>query len=595
MRMDKKNSKEEIYDGIAASPGVSHGWVFVFESQEFDIPHYTLQEDAHDSEVARFEYALLETRRQINEIRMQVAERIGEEEARIFDAHLLVLEDVALIDETIRSQKDSGYNIETCFHEVSQRYIEAFRMMDDDYIKERLSDIEDVARRVLNVLTGYGASSLSQFEEDRIVIANDLSPSMTGTIDRNKLLGIATDAGSRTSHAVIMARSLQVPAVVGLHHLAKHISPDDYILVDGDSGRVIRNPTEETLRSYGKYKEERKSLIKLFDDSLEKESRTKDGEAITLRANIGGPEDLQQCWNTHVEGVGLYRTESLFLSRSYFPGEEEQYQAYSEVVKALYPNSVTIRTLDIGGDKQLENHYLHAKEENPFMGLRAVRFCLEHPEIFITQLKAILRASAHGSLKLMYPMISGVEELKEANQLLEQARSDLREEAIAFDENMKIGVMIEIPSAVLVADLLAQHCDFFSIGTNDLIQYTLCVDRSNDRIAHLYEPCHPSVIRSIQYVVKAAREADIETSVCGEMAGESVYIPLLLGLGIREFSISPMLVGEVKYLLSNISMEEIENRCKEWTGHAEPAPTFEALQHFKGRFMKPDNTPWVVS
>lgn len=584
--MDEATNKPEIIlEGIAASPGVAHGWPFVYVKQELDIPRYNVGEEAHSSEVARFEQALLETRRQINEIRSEVSAKIGEDEARIFDAHLLVLEDAALIDETIRMQRDKHFNIEICFYEVSNRYIEAFRMMDDEYIKERLADIQDVARRVLNVLMGQAPANISHLSENRIIIAEDLPPSITATIDTSRVLGFITDTGSRTSHAVIMARSLQVPAVVGLHDLSVKASQDDYVLIDGYEGRVIINPTQNTLFAYGEYQKDRQHMQQVFESSLDLPSKTVDGHHVKLMANIGGVNDIDTCHNMRAEGVGLFRTEALFLGRNQFPSEEEQFDAYKQVVERINPEPVIIRTLDIGGDKQLSYHQYTHKEENPFMGLRAVRFCLENKKIFKDQLRAILRASAFGKTKIMYPMIGGLDELQQANTLLEEARQELRERNQAFDEAMEVGIMIEIPAAVLIADQLAQECSFFSIGTNDLIQYMLAVDRINDRIAHLYQPSHPSVLRALKLVSDAARKQGIEIGVCGEMASDPVFLVLLVGLGIHDLSLTPVAIPEIKYLLTRIHQEEAESLLDELLGMNDPKKILQHLKDYHTRQM----------
>ena len=577
---------EIIYEGVAASPGVAHGWAFIYVKQELDIPTYNVDDSGHDSEVARFEQALIETRGQINEIRSEVASKLGEDEARIFDAHLLVLEDVALIDETIRSQRESKLNIETCFHEVSQRYIEAFRMMDDDYIKERLADIQDVARRVLNVLLGQTPANISHLSENRIIIAEDLPPSLTATIDKSKVLGFLTDTGSRTSHAVIMARSLQVPAVVGLHDLSLKVSQEDYVLVDGYEGKAILNPSQNTLFTYGQYQRERQNLQIVFESALDAPSQTEDGHGVKLMANIGGGHDIAQAHNMRAEGVGLFRTESLFLGRSDYPSEEEQFEAYRSVVESMNGKDVVIRTLDIGGDKQLSHqHYTH-KEENPFMGLRAVRFCLEHQDVFREQLSAILRASAFGKVKIMYPMISGLEELEQSNALLDEVRQDLRAREVAFDEELEIGIMIEVPSAVMIADLLAEHCDFFSVGTNDLIQYTLAVDRVNDRIAHLYQPSHPAVIRSLKVIADAAKKQGIEVGVCGEMASDPIFLPLLVGLGIDDLSLTPVAIPEVKYLLTRTRYEDTRKMLEEMLEEKDPQVILKMLKEYYASKMQ---------
>ena len=563
--MSENQQEEKILTGIPASPGVAHGGAFVFLQTELDVPAYNIEESDLENELNRFEEALIETRREISKVRVQVAKSLGETEAQIFDAHQMVLEDKALIDEVIRELKETRFNIEHCFQMVAQRYIDFFDSIEDEYLKERASDIRDVARRLLHTLLGKAFANVLSFSEDRVIVAEDIAPSDTASLDKGKVLGLVLDTGGHTSHSVIMARSLGIPAVAGLHDATELIDPNDDIIVDGYDGLVIINPNSETLFKYGKLKDRRKNITDTYARTIPLPSQTQDGKEFILRANIEGPQDVEWVHKNGARGVGLFRTESLFLRDNTFPSEEQQFSYYKEVVEGVAPRMVTVRTLDLGGDKSLKGGagVHHAHEENPFMGFRAIRFCLQYTELFKDQLRAVLRASALGRLRIMYPMISGVEELIQANSLLEEAKAELDARGQAYDKNVQVGTMIEIPSAAYTADILADHCSFFSIGTNDLIQYMMAADRLNDRIAHLYQPSHPAIIRALKSVVDAAKAKGLSVSLCGEMAGDSLYAGLLLGMGFDELSITPTLLPEVKYLIREINSSDAEALAKE--------------------------------
>jgi phosphotransferase system enzyme I (PtsI) len=555
---------ETLVQGISASQGIVYGQAFLYIQSDVEVPSYDVELDKHVDEVARFEQAIVVTRQQIQKIMAEVDKNLGAEEAQIFDAHLLVLEDQALISETIREFETSGKNIETCFDKVSQRYIKAFAEIDDEYLRERACDIRDVAQRVLQNLLGQSSQNLSQLVEKRVVVANDVSPSDAAGIDSSQALAIVTDSGSKTSHAVIVARSMKVPAVVGLRDLTKQVQSGDWLLVDGYEGVVIINPSQQTLFRYGQIQLQKKGYEQRLMEANRRPAITLDGVSIALRANIEKVDEAGLVKEYLADGVGLFRTEFLYLSSGRIPSENEQYLAYKAIAEALAPAPVVIRTLDLGGDKPMAGHaHLFPKEDNPFLGYRAIRFCLDNPKIFKDQLRAILRASMHGEIRLMYPMISGREELARANAVLAECKEELTTRKIAFNPNLQVGTMIEIPSAAITADLLARDCDFFSIGTNDLIQYLLAIDRVNDKIAHLYEPTHPAVIRTLKSVVEQAHSQKIKVSVCGEMAGDAVYAPLLLGLGIDELSMSPPLIPAVKYLIRSMNLSDAQKLAAE--------------------------------
>ena len=579
--MDNRGNTEIVVQGIAASRGIAYGQVFVYLQSELEIPRYSVEPAKRLAEIARFEQALVATRQQIAKIQQQVKANLSEEEALIFDAHQMVLEDQALIGETIREFETSGNNIEHCFNAVAQRYIAAFAEIDDEYLRERAADIKDVTHRVLHVLLGQTALNLGELVEKRVIVARDLSPSDTAGINRSAALGLVTDNGSRTSHAVIVARSMKIPAVVGVRDLTSRVKDGDWLMVDGYEGVVILNPSQATLFRYGKIQQEKKTFESRLLSAIDQPAETLDGVRVTLRANIEKPEEVAQVRQYRGEGVGLYRTEYLFLNSPTLPTEEQQYAAYRTIVEGLAPATVTIRTLDIGGDKPLPgNPQLIGPEANPFLGFRAIRLCLEHPELFKTQLRAILRASAHGKVEMMYPMISGAEEIDRANALLEEAKSELTARSLPFDAKLRTGTMIEIPSAALTADVLAEKCDFFSIGTNDLIQYLLAIDRGNNRIAHLYDPSHPAVLRVIHQVVQAAKSRKVKVSVCGEMAGDPVYAPLLLGLGVDELSMTPALLPAVKYLIRNTKFADAQKLATAALAETDPRKTYAIVEAF---------------
>jgi phosphotransferase system enzyme I (PtsI) len=587
--MDPKDKPEIVVQGIAASSGIAHGQAFLYLQSKLEVPRYTVEAGKRASEIARFEQALVTTRQQIAQIQLQVKRDLSEEEALIFDAHQMVLEDQALIGETIRELETTGLNIEACFNSVAQRYIEAFAQIDDEYLRERASDIKDVTARVLRVLLGQAAVNLNDLVDKRIIVAYDISPSEAAGVDRSSAMGIVTEAGSRTSHAVIVARSMKIPAVVGARDLTKRAANGDWMIVDGYEGVVIINPTPATLFRYGKIREGKKSFESRLLSANDQPAETLDGVRVTLRANIEKASEVALVKQYRAEGVGLYRTEFLFLTSPTLPSEDRQYEAYRTIVEGLAPSPVTIRTLDVGGDKPLPgNPQLIGVEANPFLGFRAIRMCLENPGLFKDQLRAILRASAHGKVELMYPMISGAEELDRANALLEEARGELRARGQAFDEKMRVGTMIEIPSAALVADALASRCQFFSIGTNDLIQYTLAIDRGNNRIAHLYEPAHPAVLRLIKQVIDDAKAFQLKVSVCGEMAGDAIYAPLLLGLGIDELSMTPSLLPAVKFLIRNTKFTDARKLADEVLSQTDAKKTYALIEAFYNERVKTD-------
>lgn len=543
--------------GIAASPGIAIGKAHIVGSEEITIPKTPIKESAIPKEITRFQEALTKTRAEILAIRDKISKEIGQDHADIFNAHLMVIEDRALIEEVMERIKTDKLTAEYSFSHVLKRYVQSFLKIDDEYLRERVSDINDVGRRILRNLIGLNKTSLSELPEKMIVVAYDLSPSDTAVMNRKNVIGFATDIGGRTSHTAIMAKSLEIPAVVGLETITGQVREGDIVVVDGIEGMVVISPGPAELQKYKqaqlRYQEAGRGLKKLRDLPCV----TLDGRRIELAANIELPDETASVLSHGADGIGLYRSEFLYMNRPDLPSEEEQYQAYKKVVLEMAPRPVILRTFDLGGDKFL-SHLDMPHEMNPFLGWRAIRFCLATPEIFKTQLRSILRASAHGKMKMMYPMISGAGELKQANKLLEEARNELRARKIHFDERMEVGAMIEIPSAALTCDILAPEVDFFSIGTNDLIQYALAVDRINEKIAYLYEPAHPAVLRLLRTIIETGHSKKIWVGICGEMAGDPILTPVLIGLGLDEISTSPVLIPEIKKIARLITYAEAQ-------------------------------------
>ncbi len=598
----KTANKEIVLRGIPVCPGVVIGKVYLFDSKEEFIAKYKIPEEQIPGEIARFEEALIKTRHELVGIQNKIASQVGEEHAQIFNAHLLFLEDRSVIEQVIKRLEKEKINVEYIFQQVGEKYVELFSNMEDDYLRERASDIRDFTKRVLYNLMGKKKKDLSDFEEEVIIVAYDLSPSDTAMMHQDLVKGFATDVGGKTSHTAIIARSLEIPAVVGLHNVTGKIKPGGRIVVDGNRGLVIIHPSKWTLSKYTIEKSKFERLTEKLAELKDLPAETIDGYRVSVSANIEMPADIPSVISHGAEGVGLYRTEFFYFNRTGLPSEEEQYTAYKKVAEEIYPNSVIIRTLDIGGDK-FSHQIGIQKEMNPFLGWRAIRICLEEQEVFKQQLRAILRASAVGNVKLMYPMISSVDEVLQANKIVEEVKTSLDKSKIAYDKEIEIGAMIEIPSAAMTSDIIARHVDFFSIGTNDLIQYSIAVDRVNEKVAYLYEPANPAILRFIKNIIDNGHAENIWVGMCGEMAGDLEMTLILVGMGIDELSASSIVIPEIKKVIRSSSLKSLqmlsENVLKCSTSHEvrkltrallkKTTPEFVMQQNYRMPYSKNDS------
>jgi phosphotransferase system enzyme I (PtsI) len=549
-------AKEYVFHGIPASPGIAIGTVLILKKNEFSVEQRKILPSEVEGEITLFRDALNKTRGQTQELQLKILRILSENDSKIFDAHLLILDDKPLMEEIEETVRKTLTNIDYVFSKTIQRYIVAISSIEDKYLRERAADIRDVSERLLKNLHGREDYFLDHLPGQRVIIAHDLTPSDTAGLDRENAQAFATESGSRTSHTAIMARSMQIPAVVGIQEdILTLINNGDLVIVDGHAGSVIVNPGQSTLALYA----EKETREQKFYDEMLKESNlrpeTLDGFRIQLAANIDKPEELANAKLNGAAGVGLFRTEYLLVNSRKVPSEEEQYSVYSKLASGMEGHAVIVRTFDVGGDK-LSDAITQHHEANPFLGCRAIRFFREHKDIITAQIRAIIRASAHGKIKIMFPMITSPDEVDELNIIVQEVKEDLMKNKIPFDHKIEIGIMIEIPSAAIMADFLAPKVDFFSIGSNDLVQYTMAVDRTNEKVAYLYQPANPAILKLIKIVMIAARKHKIWVSVCGEMASDPRYTPLLVGLGIHELSMTPASIGPVRRLIRSLKMHD---------------------------------------
>ncbi|CCQ93544.1 PEP-protein phosphotransferase of PTS system (enzyme I) [[Clostridium] ultunense Esp] len=558
---------------IGTSSGIALGKVLVYKEPEIIIEKKEVEDI--DLELERLDKAIGQGVKEIHELYEETLRTVGEKEAGIFNAHKMMIEDPEFNDGIRAKIKEERVNVEWAVKEVADHYISLFSNIEDEYLKERALDLKDVSKRLLRILSGVEGTDLRSIKEESIIVAEDLIPSDTAQMNKEKAIGIVTELGGKTSHTSIMARTLEIPAIAGVKDITQIAKNGDFMIIDGGEGLILLNPSEEEIKKYEKKKKEYEAFKMKTREMKGKESISKDGIKVEIAANIGTPKDVDKIIENDGEGVGLYRTEFLYMDSDKLPTEEEQFESYKIVAERLEGKPVIIRTLDVGGDKDIP--YLNLPEEmNPFLGYRAIRLCLDRVDIFETQLRALLRASAFGNIKIMFPMISSIKEIRDAKKILEEVKEELRKENIPFNEDIEVGIMVEIPSVAVHSDIFAKEVDFFSIGTNDLIQYTLAVDRGNQDISYLYNQYHPAVLKLIKMTIENGHKAGIWVGMCGEAAGDEKLIPLLLAMGLDEFSMNPSSILKARYIINNISKKEIEPMLDEILS----LPTAEDVEKF---------------
>jgi len=566
-RTDQAPPQERRFHGLAVSPGIARGPAFV-RGVVFEEPEtYRVESTQRDAEIERFRAALDQTRVQLEGLQAKVAEAAGQDEASVFDAHLLILQDSSVLSEVESAASDSGVNIESSFYRTMTRYISRLRQIDDPYLSERAVDIQDVTRRVLRNLASSDDTPDYGARLPHLLVSHELTPSDTAAMDRELVRGFATEIGSITSHTAILARSLGIPAVVGLHKLCDALHTGDQLLIDGYGGLAILDPSPETLAEYSELEEKKNAFNLQLDELRDSDSRTTDGRDIILSANIEFDHETTMAKERGARGIGLYRTEFFYMHGTGWPTEDQQAKNYARVAKGVDPDGLIIRTLDIGGDKLPDN--THEIEANPFLGYRGIRVSLDRVDVFKTQLRAVLRAAASARIGVMFPMVSQLDELIRAKELLAECAAELESEGVEHSTDIEVGVMIEVPSAALAARHLAEHVDFLSIGTNDLIQYTMAVDRVNEHVANLYQPLNPAVVRLIEMTVEAGHDASCWVGICGEMASDILFTPLLVGLGVDELSVAAPSVPAVKHAVRSLSYEKCKAMAKGLSGAAD--------------------------
>jgi len=550
-------SKRIELKGIPVSPGIIIGKAHLVDRSKVKVPLRKIDDNSVTYELDRFKRAVEKAKEQISSLKNRLPDRLREH-AFILDSHLMILNDSMLYDATLKRIKKDKINAEWALKESFDEIKSLFSQIEDHYISERINDVENVVQRILRNLAGYRHDDFSDVNEKSIIVAHDLSPADTAGLNPKKIMGFVTDGGGRTSHTAILARALELPAVMGLCSATKQVEDGALLIVDGDTGKLIINPDDEDIYYYREKRIQRQKLRSSVLKEAHLPAITSDGYRITVMANTEFLDEVFNVKEQGAEGIGLYRTEFLYLSHQGFPTEEELFEDYKKVAEIMAPDPVIIRTLDIGADK-FKDKLSVSNETNPALGLRAIRFCLKNPHIFRTQLRAILRASAFGNIQIMLPMISGLKEILDAKNLIKEIKDELSRKDIPYNHKIKVGIIIEVPSSVMIADALTDYVDFFSIGTNDLIQYTLAIDRINKEVAYLYEPFHPSIIKMIKKVVDAGKKGGIPVAICGEMAGDPLCVPILIGLGLKQLSMNPRIIPFIKKLIRSLSIRELKN------------------------------------
>jgi len=559
-----KNNKikcKYLLKGVPASPGIAISKVFKLKSESISIDPTIVDDSSVDTEVEKFVKAVEKSKSELKSLQSKVVRKVGLENAKIFDVHQLLLEDSVIIEETIHSIKKENKSAEFAFFHIMQKYENTLNGSSTNHFQNRSSDLRDVKRRVIRHIQGDRTDQLNQLSGSAVIVTNDLTPSDAVMLEKRKVLGFATDLGGRTSHAAIMARSMEVPSVVGLRRIFNLVEEGDRIVIDGNEGKVLIQPDEKTINHYRKLQEKYYDTNRKLDEIRDLKCLTIDGKEIELSANLEFSDEAESVKSHGAKGVGLYRTDYIYLTKKELPTEEEQFQEYRKIVKKISPDPVIIRTMDLGGDK-LPKSFLIPPQENPFLGWRAIRISLERKDIFETQLRAILRASGVGNVKILFPMISGLDEVHECKKALENAKAELQKEGIKYDLDIEIGVIIEVPSAALLADKIAKEVDFLSIGTNDLVQYLLAVDRGNERIAYLYQHLHPAILRMIKQIIMAGHQEGVWVGMCGEMASDPLSTLILVGMDLDEFSVSPIAVPEIKKIIRSTEYREAARIAK---------------------------------
>ncbi len=561
--------------GIGASSGVAIAKIFLIKEEEIKIAK---KGGSYKDEIKKLQKGINKTKDQLNEVKKVALKNLGQEVADIFDAHILVVDDPSLNTEILDLMKAEEVSAEHALNEIANKFIDLFKSMNDEYMKERAADIEDVTQRIIKNILGVEITNLLSINEEVIIAAEDLTPSQTSQLDKKFVKGFITNIGGRTSHSAIMSRALEIPAVLGLGDITESVKNNDVVIIDGNAGDVVIDPSKAEIAKYEQVikdnAQKKLELLKLID----KPAITKDGHNFILRGNIGNPEEAKLIKKYGGDGVGLFRSEFLYMESAQWPTEDVQFEKYKEALEILKGQHVVIRTLDIGGDKKL-NYFTFPEEMNPFLGYRAVRMCLDKPEIFKTQIRALLRASKFGALEVNVPMIATIEEYKTVAKIVKECQKELTKEKVAWKE-FKLGIMVEIPSSVEIADIFAKYVDFFSIGTNDLIQYTFAADRMSEKVSYLYQPHHPAILRNIKKVIDASNDNKIYTAICGEVAGDIYSTPLLVGMGLHEFSMSPTSILEVKNLIRKLNKKDCEILLKKALMMESDEEVLQAVKNF---------------